>query len=564
MGKFTIKALAFLLVIFVMAGCSEDSTTTNAGKSFVVNLVEDTVADTEGSYFLITVDGAEEIDNATVDRIEGESEETYNSRLAKAVSDAKSRGLYINVASTLLNATTVVLNKDNGTLTDAGKSVLILVKKDDTPQADGNESANSYQIQILLDARKAVLSEFVNIQVGNQKLLFSDFYLQKPRIFTDLNGKEIAVIDIPQDDLSDKDNQKIGTNIILDVADVNVYGYDSVKKEAVGPLKVDYGIKLAANAIEPFKLADYRQGGEIPGCLSDGSKKCGLNISGWFNLERNFVLSFTNNINDSESITTEASLLVRGTMPKEYTVTPYRTKYLDNTTISSQPSVAIFDVEAAMEGRVLQLQDISVMGKCGDTGFQLLTPSDNNIGKCQYVVKEIEANKNFRIFVSAVEASYAAANDGLNIKIKDDDNTFTGSDISASNISFGEKNGGVLDTYKLAVHQKTMINVKLNFFGPEPAVFSYNNSGSKDNKWTTETLFTPVLSNHTYNGNISFTILNYNVCKNNSNAVDCEVEVTASNTIGISNPAALTFSYTAGTESSVLLPNTVINFYTAD
>ena len=29
------------------------------------------------------------------------------------------------------------------TLTDAGKSVLILVKKDDTPQADGNESANS-------------------------------------------------------------------------------------------------------------------------------------------------------------------------------------------------------------------------------------------------------------------------------------------------------------------------------------------------------------------------------------------------------------------------------------
>ena len=114
MGKFTIKALAFLLVIFVMAGCSEDSTTTNAGKSFVVNLVEDTVADTEGSYFLITVDGAEEIDNVTVDRIEGESEETYNSRLAKAVSDAKSRGLYINVASTLLNAKTVVLNKDNG------------------------------------------------------------------------------------------------------------------------------------------------------------------------------------------------------------------------------------------------------------------------------------------------------------------------------------------------------------------------------------------------------------------------------------------------------------------
>ena len=248
MGKFTIKALVFLLVIFVMAGCSEDSTTTNAGKTFEVKLVESTVADTEGSYFLITVDGAEEIDNA------------------KSLSDAKSRGLYINIASTQLNATTVVLNKDNGTLTDASKGVLILVKKD--------ESENSYQIQILLDARKAVLSEFVNIQVGNQKLLFSDFYLKKPRIFTDLSGKEISVIDVPQNDLSDKDKPKIGTNIILDVADVNVYGYDSVKKEAAGPLKVDYGIKLAANTIEPFILADYRQGAEIPGCLYGGRKKC--------------------------------------------------------------------------------------------------------------------------------------------------------------------------------------------------------------------------------------------------------------------------------------------------
>lgn len=556
MGKFTIKALVFLLVIFVMAGCSEDSTTTNAGKTFEVKLVESTVADTEGSYFLITVDGAEEIDNATVEKIDGESEETYMSRYEKAVSDAKSRGLYINIASTQLNATTVVLNKDNGTLTDASKGVLILVKKD--------ESENSYQIQILLDARKAVLSEFVNIQVGNQKLLFSDFYLKKPRIFTDLSGKEISVIDVPQNDLSDKDKPKIGTNIILDVADVNVYGYDSVKKEAAGPLKVDYGIKLAANTIEPFILADYRQGAEIPGCLSDGSKKCGLNISGWFNVERDFVLSFTNKINGSESITTNASLLVRGTMPKEYTVTPYRTKYLDNTTISSQPSVAVFDVKAAMEERQLQLQDISVTGKCGETGFQLLTPTDNNIGKCQYVIKEIEANKNFRIFVSAVEAAQAAADGGLNIKIKDDDNTFTGSDISAGNISYGEKNGGVLDTYKLAVNQATIINVKLNSFGPNPAVFSYNNSGSIDNKWTTESLFTPVLQNISVS-NISYTIENNGVCKTSSDAVDCEVSVTASTIINKSSPASLTFSYTAATGSSVSsLPNTVIKFYTAD
>lgn len=381
MNKLTIRILAFLLIIFVTVGCSEeDSTPTNIGKTFDVNLVESTVADAEGSYFLVTVDGAEEIDNVVVDRIEGELDENYESRLAKAVSDAKSRGLYINVSSTQLNASTVVLNKDNGTLTDSSQGVLILVKKDDTVQTDETGSANSsYQVQILLAAKKAVLSEYVNIQVGNQKLLFSDFQLKKPRIFTDLNGKEIDIIEIPENDFSDKDNPKIEINIILDAADVNVYGYDSTKQEAAGPFKVNYGIQLAQDTIAPFILADYNQGGEFPGCLSDGSQKCGLNISGYFNLEKDFVLSFENKINETESVTTKASLVVKGTMPKPYTVTPYRAKYLDNTTIQAQPSVAIFDVETVTEN--ISLQDISVIGECGSAGFSLLNnPADNNIG----------------------------------------------------------------------------------------------------------------------------------------------------------------------------------------
>lgn len=565
MGKFTIKMLIFLLIIFVTVGCSEDSTPTNIGKSFDVKLVENTVADAEGSYFLITVDGAQEIDDVVVDRIEGESEETYNSRYEKALNDAKSRGLYIKVFSSQLNAETVVLNKSNGTLTDVNNGVLILVKKEDIALEDETESMNtSYQIQILLDARKADASGAVNIQVGNQKILFNDFQLKKPRIFTDLNGNEIKVIDIPDNDFSDKDNPKIGTNIILDVVNVNVYGYDNQKKEAVGPFQVDYRIQLNKETIAPFLLDDYTQGGEFSGCLSDGSQKCGLNISGYHSLSKDFILSFENKINDTDVITTNASLVARGTMPKEYSIMPYRANYLDNTNVSNQSSVAIFDVDANMGS--ISLQDISVAGKCDSGQFSLVNnPADNTINKCNYIVKEIEANKNFRIFINAVDAAYAAANGNLNIKIKNDDNIFTSNDVRVDKISYGEKNGGVLDIYKLSVNQATKIKVRLNSFGQSPKVFSYNNSGSKDDKWTTETQFMPVLSSVTKNGSINYTLDNSD-CKINSNAVDCDVTVTATDNINKSNAEnnTLTFAYTAGTASLVSLPNTVIKFYTAE
>lgn len=74
-----------------------------------------------------------------------------------------------------------------------------------------------------------------------------------------------------------------------------------------------------------------------------------------------------------------------------------------------------------------------------------------------------------------------------------------------------------------------------------------------------------MLNSNIHNGSISHTILNADVCKNNSNAVDCDVEVTATDIINKSDAAnnTLTFTYTAGTGSSVSLPNTVIKFYTA-
>lgn len=70
----------------------------------------------------------------------------------------------------------------------------------------------------------------------------------------------------------------------------------------------------------------------------------------------------------------------------------------------------------------------------------------------------------------------------MNIRIKDDDNLFTGSEVSVGKISYGEKHGGVLDIYKLAVRQATTITVKLNSFGQDSKVFSYNNSGNAGNK----------------------------------------------------------------------------------
>ena len=231
-------------------------------------------------------------------------------------------------------------------------------------------------------------------------------------------------------------------------------------------------------------------------------------------------------------------------------------------------SAAIFDVKATT-GNTITAADIKVTGTYN--GVLLADDSSNTtLTTGKYMIKEITANSHYRVFMLASEAAAAAANDAagnLVISVKGHNHTYKSTDVSVGKISYAYIAGNKINSnYKIKQGQATSIDIKLNYFGPKPALYTYDNNAGINANYTSMQTFIPNFSGVTNGTSLSIT---NNTCTPNAQAVDCTLTVTANNAITSANAGTngyVTLSYTDAdtTATKVTLPSSTINFYTTE
>lgn len=567
MKKFILTILTVLTAL-ALAGCAEEkNTVTNEGKVYTAELASNTVLDTDNSYFLINIGNAVEIPDTVVERVAGETDAEYNYRYNKAVQEAYAKGVNVKVEGIGLDYETIVLNKDNGTQTDPTVSnTLVIVKKEEATEMKDAV----YQIQVLLHAKTAANAKSVVVSVGNQKFLFNNLNVRPARIWLDENGNEVTSISVPQDQYDDLGNiVKKGINLISEPVKVDLYAYDNTNKVVAGPVSAVNKIStlITTDMISPYVIEDYTvnaaDGGQtLAGCITNGDYRCGITISGYntISTERTLTLSLTNQI-DTTAVTSVTNLLVKGTKPVEYTISPLTTVYLDTTN-----SAAIFDVKATT-GNTIASTDITVTGTYNSTSNVFAAATDTTqLTSGTYIIQEITAGTHYRIFMLASEAAYAAANDAagnLIITVKGENNTYKSNEVKVETISYAYIADNKLPAnYKIGLNVPTKVDIKLNYFGPTPTMYEYNNTAA-NSLYTTSSPFSPALNSFTNGSGVTIT---NNTCTTSANAVDCSFTVTAPAAITSADAAAngfVTLSYTNGATVQTL-PGTTINFYTTE
>lgn len=568
MKKFILTVLTVLTAL-ALAGCAEEEndTVTNQGKVYTAELASNTVLDAENSYFVININNAEEIPDTVVERIEGETDAEYNYRYNKAVQEAYAAGVNIKVEGIGLDYETIVLNKDNGTITDPSKSnTLIIVKKEEA--TDIKDAV--YQIQVLLHARTAVNAKSAAVTVGHQTFLFNDFNIKQSRIWTDESGNQISSIHIPQNEVDEKDDIiKKGINLISEPVKVDLYAYDSTNVKVEGPITVNSDISnlISSDMITPFVIDDYAINNEeigdiFPGCISNGMYKCGITISGYqtISTEKNMSVIIPNQLG-VVSVDAVTNLLVKGTKPVEYQIEPLTSMYLEE-----ENSAAIFDVKATT-GNTIASNEITVTGKYNSTSADFAPATDNTqLLTGTYLIKEITQGTHYRIFMLASEAAYAAANDAagnLVITVKGEKNTYKSNEVNVGKISYAYIAGNKLPAkYKIGVNVPTKVDIKLNYFGPAPTLYKYSDTAT-NTLYTTATVFAPNLNTFTNGGSVT---ISENTCAKNNPATDCSFIVTANSSItSTAGTGNVSLAYNDGASTSpVSLPGTTINFYTTE
>lgn len=567
MKKFILTILTVLTAL-ALAGCAEEenSTVTNQGKVYTAELASNTVLDTDNSYFLINIGNAEEIPDTVVERVAGETDAEYNSRYNKAVSEAYAKGVYIKVEGIGLNQETIVLNKDNGTKTDptVSKTLVIVKKEEATEMKDA-----VYQIQVLLHAQTAAKAKSVVVSVGKQKFLFNNLNVKPARIWLDENGNEITSVSVPQEQHDKYGNiVKKGINLISEPVKVDLYAYDSTNKKVAGPVSAVNKIStlITQDMISPYVVEDYTinaaDGGEtLAGCITNGEYRCGITISGYntISTEKTLALNLTNQI-DTTTVTSVTNLLVKGTKPVEYKILPLTTMYLEEAN-----SAAIFDVEATT-GNTIASTDITVTGTYNASATFTKATDETRLVSGTYLIKEITQGTHYRIFMLASEAAYAAANDAagnLVITVKGEKNTYKSNEVKVGKISYAYIADNKLPAnYKIGLNVPTKVDIKLNYFGPTPTIYEYNNTAA-NSLYTTSSSFSPALDSFTNGSGVTIT---NNTCTTSANAVDCSFTVTAPAAITSANAAGngnVTLSYTNGATVQTL-PGTTVNFYTTE
>lgn len=566
--KKLILTILTVLSVLALAGCAEEdnNAVTNLGRIYTAELANNTVLDADNSYFVINVNNAVEIPDTVLERAEGETDQEYNYRYEKAVQEAYSKGVNIKVEGVGLDLETIVLNKDNGTVTNSATSnTLVIVKKEEATET----KPGVYQIQVLLHAKTAVNAKSVVLNVGNQRFLFNNFNVKKARIWKDMNENEITTIHIPDNETDDRGEIiKKGISIVSEPVKVDLYAYDNVNKKVEGPRAANNDISglITANMIAPFTIEDYNDNSSVlSGCVTNGQYKCGITIYGYetISTEKILSLNIANNLTDTLTVTSESPILVKGTKPVEYNILPLTSMYLE-----AANSAAIFDVKATT-GNTIAKTDITVTGSYNGTAQFTEDTTATTLTTGTYIVKEIVANTHYRIFMLASEAAAAAANDttgNLVISVKGHNHTYKASDLSVGKISYGYIEGNKINNnYKISQSIETSIDIKLNYFGATPALYTYDSAGTNTN-YTTVKPFIPNLS--TITSGTSLAVSN-GTCTQNAQAVNCTLTVTANTSITSAQAASngyVTLSYTDVDASAtpVTLPNTQINFYTTE
>lgn len=567
MKKFILTILTVLTAL-ALAGCAEEkNTVTNEGKVYTAELASNTVLDTDNSYFLINIGNAVEIPDTVVERVAGETDAEYNYRYNKAVQEAYAKGVNVKVEGIGLDYETIVLNKDNGTQTDPNVSkTLVIVKKEEATEMKDAV----YQIQVLLHAKTAANAKSVVVSVGKQKFLFNNLNVKPARIWLDENGNEVTSISVPQEQYDDLGNiTKKGINLISEPVKVDLYAYDNTNKKVAGPVSAVNKIStlITQDMISPYVIEDYTvnaaDGGQtLAGCITNGEYRCGITISGYntISTEKTLALNLTNQI-DTTAVTSVTNLLVKGTKPVEYKILPLTTMYLEEAN-----SAAIFDVKATT-GNTIASTDITVTGTYNSTSNVFAPATDaTQLTSGKYIVQQITPNTHYRIFMLASEAAYAAANDAagnLIITVKGEKNTYKSNEVKVGKISYAYIAGNKLPAnYKIGLNVPTKVDIKLNYFGPTPTLYKFDNAAT-NTLYTTATTFSPNLNSTTNGGSVT---ISNNTCAESSAATDCSFTVTATSAItssaGTGN-VSLTYNDAAQT-SPVTLPGTTVNFYTTE
>lgn len=577
MKKIIVTMLSVTALLFV-TGCDdtkEEQPVT--GNSYSVRLANNTVLDADNSYFLITIDNAdvvEPLDNMTFENLSPYDKEVV-------LRERRERGVYVKVEGYGLDAETVVLADDNGTITDTTKNTLILAK----------ENGNKMQIQVLLKAREAVKAKLVYLTVEKQKMLFNNFNVASARIWTDKDGNEITTINVP-DNITNPETQEItqkGIDVISLPVDVSVYTYQTNANgtmAAVGPAK-------ASTAILPDAFTDVNNtkfifdnyttaDKSLPGCLDiakDNTTACGLNIAGFHSINTEYTLAMetSTNVAGSANVTAQNPLLIKGIKPVTYEIRPLTSTYINATT-----SHAVFDVKAIGEGNTITADSILVTGACGTSagtgteavnGFTKDTTTDSTINACGYVVQQITANSHYRIFMNAKEAADAAADiNHLVISVNGEKHTYTKSEVMLKDAASAYIGGVPLtQPYKLITNNDTTgnaaadlavtVNVIPNYFGTNPKIYNYKHNGSAADLFTTETQFTLSSISIPAVSTSGITVVASN-CSNAATLDNCSfnVKAAANTSIPSSSPAVVNINYT-GTSN---VTSSQAKFYTTE
>ncbi len=551
MKKIIVTMLSVTALLFV-TGCDdtkEEQPVT--GNSYSVRLADNTVLDADNSYFLITIDNADVVE--PLDNMYFESLSEYDKEVV--LREREERGVFVKVEGYGLDAETVVLAGDNGTLTDTTQNTLILAK----------ENGNKMQIQVLLKAREAVKAKLVYLTVEKQKMLFNNFNVASARIWTDKDGNEITTINVP-DNITNPETQEItqkGIDVISLPVDVSVYTYQTIangKMVAAGPVK-------ASTAILPDAFTDVNNtkfifdnyttaDKSLPGCLNianDTTVACGLNIAGFHSINTEYTLAMeTLTTVESANVTAQNPLLIKGIKPVTYEIRP-----LTSTYINATASHAVFDVKAIGEGNTITADSILVTGACGASGFTKDTTNDSTINACGYVVQQITANSHYRIFMNAKEAADAAADiNHLVISVNGENHTYTKSEVMLKDAASAYIGGVPLtQPYKLITSNDTTghaaadlavtVNVIPNYFGTDPKIYNYKHNGSAADLFTTETQFTLSSINIPASSNNGLTVVASN-CSNAATLDNCyfDVKAAAATSIPSSSPAVVNINYT--------------------
>lgn len=578
MKKIIVTMLSVTALLFV-TGCDdtkEEQPVT--GNSYSVRLADNTVLDADNSYFLITIDNADVVE--PLDNMYFESLSEYDKEVV--LREREERGVFVKVEGYGLDAETVVLAGDNGTLTDTTQNTLILAK----------ENGNKMQIQVLLKAREAVKAKLVYLTVEKQKMLFNNFNVASARIWTDKDGNEITTINVP-DNITNPETQEItqkGIDVISLPVDVSVYTYQTIangKMVAAGPVKASTAI--LPNAFNDdnntkFIFDNYTTADKsLPGCLNianDTTVACGLNIAGFHSINTEYTLAMeTLTTVESANVTAQNPLLIKGIKPVTYEIRP-----LTSTYINATASHAVFDVEAIGEGNTITADSILVTGVCGTSagtgteaeavnGFTKDTTNDSTINACGYVVQQITANSHYRIFMNAKEAADAAADiNHLVISVNGENHTYTKSEVMLKDAASAYIGGVPLtQPYKLITNNDTTgnaaadlavtVNVIPNYFGTDPKIYNYKHNGSAADLFTTETQFTLSSINIPASSNNGLTVVASN-CGNVATLDNCsfDVKAAAATSIPSSSPAVVNINYT-GTSN---VTSSQAKFYTTE